>query len=70
VVLVAALLWAFRVLFRRPWSIVHLGPGDVESARCAVVGWRRANATLAAAADEIERPGSCRDTFGALTPFS
>ena len=70
VLVVAALLWAFRVLFRRPWSIVHRGPGDVESARCAVVGWRRAHSTMVAAADEIERTGTCRGTFGALQPFS
>ncbi len=70
VLVIAALLWAFRVLFRRPWSIVHRGPGDVESARCEVVGWRRAHATLVAAADEIERTGSARISFGAQAPFS
>lgn len=70
VVLAAAGVWAFRVLFRRPWSIVHRGPGDVESARCAVVGWRRAHATLVEAAEELERTGSSRATFGSRTPFS
>lgn len=68
-VILAALVWTVRVLFRRPWSIVHRGPGDEVSDRCAVIGWRRAHATMVAAADEIAATGSARSTFGALTPF-
>jgi hypothetical protein len=70
VILAGALVWLFRVLFGRPWSIVHRGPGDVVSEQCAVVGWRRAHSTLVAAADEIGRTGSARHTFGAAVPFS
>lgn len=63
VLVLGALVWAFRVLFGRPWRIVHRGPGDVEAASCEVVGWRRAHATVVAAADEISRSGSSRRSF-------
>ena len=63
VLVVAALIWAFRVLFGRPWRVVHLGPGEVEARHCDVVGWRRAHATMVAAADEIARTGTSRRSF-------
>lgn len=69
IVLLAAVVWGVRVLFRRPWSIVHRGPGDIVSDRCAVIGWRRAHATMVAASEEIGATGSARSTFGAQAPF-
>ena len=57
-----ALVWAFRVLFRRPWSVVHRGPGDVESATWRVVGWREAHRVMVEAAESIERGGTAQVT--------
>ena len=58
VVVLASTVWAFRVLFRRPWSVVHRGPGDVESQRWRVVGWRESHRVMVEAAESIERSGS------------
>jgi len=60
--LLGALVWAFRVLFRRPWSVVHRGPGDVESASWRVVGWREAHRVMVEAAESIERTGAAQVT--------
>ena len=60
VLVLAALVWAFRVLFRRPWSVVHRGPGDVEVATWRVVGWREAHRVMVEAAGSIERTGTAQ----------
>ena len=56
-VLLGALVWAFRVLFRRPWLVVHRGPGDIVSRRFRVVGWREAHRVMVEAAESLERSG-------------
>jgi hypothetical protein len=72
IVLLAALIWAFRVLFRRPWRVVVTGPAEVREAQCLVVGWRRAHATMVAAAEEVAATGAVRAAFrpgeGVLPP--
>jgi hypothetical protein len=60
VVVLAALVWAFRVLFRRPWSVVHRGPGDVVSHTWRVVGWREAHRVMVEAAGSIEGTGTAQ----------
>lgn len=60
VVVLAAAVWSFRVLFRRPWSVVHRGPGEVTIEDWHVVGWRQAHRVMVEAADTIERHGSAR----------
>ena len=62
VVVLAALVWAFRVLFRRPWHVVHRGPGDADSASWRVVGWREAHRVVVEAAGSIERSGAAQVT--------
>ena len=59
-VVLGALVWAFRVLFRRPWCVVHRAPGDVESASWRVVGWREAHRVMVEAAESIERSGAAQ----------
>ena len=72
VVVLAALIWTFRVLFGRPWRVVVTGPADVREAECLVVGWRRAHATMVAAADEVASTGTVALAFrpgrGVLPP--
>lgn len=70
VVVLAAAIWAFRVLFRRPWRVVHTGVEDVVLDECLVVGWRRAHATMVEAAAEVARTGSARATFSAASVIS
>jgi hypothetical protein len=58
IVLLAAAVWAVRVLFRRPWSIVHRAQaGDIELDRWSVVGWRQAHRVMVEAAASIESTG-------------
>lgn len=67
VLVLAAAIWAVRVLFRRPWRVVHLGVEDVVMEQCLVVGWRRAHATMVDAAAEVASTGSARSTFAAAS---
>ncbi len=67
VVALATSIWAARVLFRRPWRVVHLGVEDVVMEECLVVGWRRAHATMVDAAAEVASAGSARSTFAAAS---
>ncbi|UDY35603.1 hypothetical protein [Dermatobacter hominis] len=60
VVVLAAGIWALRVLFGRPWRVTVRGPADVLEAERLVVGWRRAHATMVDAADEVARSGTAR----------
>ena len=70
VVVLAVAIWAARVLFRRPWRVVHLGVEDVVIEECLVVGWRRAHATMVDAAAEVASSGSARSTFAAASVLS
>lgn len=70
VVVLAVSIWAFRVLFRRPWRVVVLGDEDVVSDECLVVGWRRAHATMVDAAAEVASTGAARSTFAAARTIS
>ena len=70
VLALAAAIWAFRVLFRRPWRVVVLGVEDVVMDECLVVGWRRAHATMVDAAAEVTSTGSARSTFAAARTIS
>ncbi len=57
ILVLGALVWAFRVLFRRPWSIVHR-QGDEVVTTWRVVGWREAHRVMVEAADSIEATGA------------
>ena len=70
VLALAASIWAFRVLFRRPWRVVVLGAEDAVTDECLVVGWRRAHATMVDAAAEVASTGSARSTFAAARTIS
>ncbi len=64
VVLIAAAIWAFRVLFRRPWKVVQRSvAADIHEGECLVVGWRRAHAVMVAGADEIAATGRATTAF-------
>ena len=60
VVVLAALVWAFRVLFRRSWSVVHRGADDEVLDTWRVVGWREAHRVMVEAAESIGRTGSAQ----------
>ncbi|MHB1137567.1 MAG: hypothetical protein ACYC2O_01340, partial [Microthrixaceae bacterium] len=58
ILLLAAVVWAVRVLCRRPWSIVHRAVEFADELdRWRVVGWRQAHRVMVEAADSIERSG-------------
>lgn len=60
--LIAFGVWSFRILFRRPWRIVHeTSDGPVE--RCLVVGWRRSQRVMRDAADEVAATGGARQAL-------
>ena len=60
--LIAFGVWGFRILFRRPWRIVHeTSDGPVE--RCLVVGWRRSHRVMNDAADEVAETGEARQAL-------
>lgn len=64
IVLIAAVIWAFRVLFRRPWKVVQRAvAGDIAEGECLVVGWRRAHAVMVAGATEIAATGRATEAF-------
>ena len=69
IVLVAAGIWAFRVLFRRPWTVAHRTDDELVDS-VAVVGWRRAHAVMVEAAEELGRTGGATAIFSAQAPFS
>ena len=62
IALLAFGVWSFRILFRRPWRIVHeTSDGPVE--RCLVVGWRRSQRVMREAADEVAETGDARQAL-------
>ncbi len=60
VIVIGGLLWSFRVLFGRPWKVVHRR-GEAVIEEDLVDGWRAAHHRMVETAEGISRVGHRRE---------